>query len=85
MGEQFGPAVTHINFDCYFGRGVLIQSILPLEPMLHKVVNVFYTEKKWVEPIAKMWLLGEKQTFSGLRVSDFSLHKLRFSALCGPN
>jgi hypothetical protein len=36
----------------------MFQYILPMEPMLQKVVHVFYTEKKWLEPFAKLSLIG---------------------------
>ena len=37
----------------------MFQYVLPVEPMLLKVVHTFYTNKKWVEPIAKMTLWGK--------------------------
>ena len=61
VGEQVGPSVVYMHTYTPFGRGVLIHAILPLEPMLHKVINVLYTERKWIEPFAKIWMLvGEK-------------------------
>ena len=61
VGEQVGPSVTHMHTQTLFGRGVLISALLPLEPTLQKVVNVLYTEKKWIEPFAKIFMLfGEK-------------------------
>ena len=37
----------------------MFQYILPVEPMLLKVVHVFYTNKKWIEPLAKISLWGK--------------------------
>ena len=39
--------------------GVLIQYILPIEPMLQKLVHLFYTEPRWPSPLAKFTLWGE--------------------------
>ena len=61
VGEQVGPSIVHMHTQTLFGRGVLIHALLPLEPTLQKVVNVLYTEKKWIEPFAKIFMLfGEK-------------------------
>merc|ERR1712117_309666 len=49
IGEQIGPSLVHLNFNGCWGRGVMFQYILPIEPMLQKVVHVFYTNKKWIE------------------------------------
>jgi len=59
IGEQIGPSLVHLNFNGCWGRGVMFQYILPIEPMLQKVVHVFYTNKKWIEPLAKISLWGE--------------------------
>ena len=59
IGEQIGPASVHLHFDTFLGKGVMIQYILPIEPMLQKLVHVFYTEKSVIPPYAKLVLLGE--------------------------
>lgn len=59
MGEQIGPALVHLHFESFMGKGVMIQYVLPLEPMLQKIVHVFYTQRTWLAPYAKMVLLGE--------------------------
>ena len=59
IGEQIGPALVHLNFDFAFGKGVMIQYVLPLEPMLQKIVHVFYTVPTIPTPFGKMALLGE--------------------------
>ena len=37
----------------------MLQYVLPVEPMLQKLVHVFYTERTLVPPYAKLILLGE--------------------------
>ena len=61
-GLQVGPSLVHLRFDCPgpgFGRGVMLQCVLPLEPMLQRVVHVFYTERTFLPPMAKLVLYGE--------------------------
>eukprot|EP00095_Tigriopus_kingsejongensis_P003629 maker-scaffold341_size202020-snap-gene-0.7 protein:Tk03629 transcript:maker-scaffold341_size202020-snap-gene-0.7-mRNA-1 annotation:"3-chlorobenzoate- -dioxygenase oxygenase subunit" len=59
VGEQIGPALVHLHFESFMGKGVMIQYVLPLEPMLQKIVHVFYTQRTWLPPYAKLVLLGE--------------------------
>ena len=40
-------------------NGVFVQYVLPIEPLLQKVVHVFYTEPRWPAPLAKFVLWGE--------------------------
>ena len=56
---QIGPATTHLYYNSIMGEGVMIQYILPVEPMVQKLVHVFYTERTWLPPYAKLVLLGE--------------------------
>jgi hypothetical protein len=46
-GEQIGPSCVHLHFESFLGRGVMLQYILPVEPMLQKLVHVFYTQE-WI-------------------------------------
>ena len=41
------------------GAGVMVQYILPLEPMLQKVVHLFFTAPEWSPVYAKLVLWGE--------------------------
>ena len=41
------------------GRGIMVQYVLPLEPLLQKVVHLFFTERTWWSAYAKMVLWGE--------------------------
>jgi len=46
-------------FDSFFGSGVFIQSLIPVEPMVQKLVHNIYVH--WAVPnfIAKFFMLGE--------------------------
>lgn len=37
----------------------MLQYVLPLGPLLQKMVHVFYTEPTWIAPYAKIVLFGE--------------------------
>ena len=63
FAEQIGPSFVHLHFESFLGRGVMLQYVLPVEPFLQKIVHVFYTEKSWLPPFAKLVLLGEVITF----------------------
>ena len=60
-GEQIGPATVHLHMEIpeYGLKGVFLQYVLPIEPLLQKVVHVFYTEPQWPAPFAKFTLWGE--------------------------
>ena len=59
-GLQIGPSLVHLHLtSSWMGRGVLIQYILPLEPMVQRVVHLFYTEPSWWSLYAKVVLWGE--------------------------
>ena len=40
-------------------KGVMIQYLLPIEPLLQKLVHVFYAEPSWPAPLAKLTLWAE--------------------------
>ena len=56
-----GPAVVHLHIEIpEFGwKGVMIQYVLPIEPLLQKLVHVFYAEPRWPAPLTKFMLWGE--------------------------
>merc|ERR1712223_2272017 len=57
---HIGPSLVHMEFNsALMGRGVMVQYVLPMEPMLQKVVHLFYTEPSWSSPYAKIVLWGE--------------------------
>jgi hypothetical protein len=37
----------------------MIQYVTPMEPMLQKIVHVFYTERSFIAPLAKLVLYGK--------------------------
>ena len=59
-GDQIGPALVHLHMQSsIMGAGVMVQYILPLEPMLQKVVHLFFTAPGWSPVYAKLVLWGE--------------------------
>merc|ERR1712228_875846 len=50
---------VHMNFSSILGRGVMLQYILPLEAGCQRLVHVFYTQRSWLPPYAKLVLWGE--------------------------
>lgn len=59
MSLQIGPGIVYLRFDSFFGKGVFIQSLCPVEPMVQKLVHNIYIH--WTVPnfIAKFFMLGE--------------------------
>ena len=51
---QIGPALVHLNFKSFVGRGVMLQYVLPVEPNVQKLVHIFYTTRSWLAPYAKV-------------------------------
>ncbi len=73
VGLQQGPSLVHLSFQVPgigFGRGVMLQSVLPIEPMLQRVTHVFYTEKKFWAPFAKLVLYGMRERVSHIFVDS---------------
>lgn len=56
---QIGPGIVYLKFDSFFGKGVFIQSLCPVEPMVQKLVHNIYIH--WAVPnfIAKFFMVGE--------------------------
>ena len=59
--EQIGPSLVHLHMTVPLlnWKGVMIQYIQTLEPLLQRVVHVFHTERRWLPPFAKLALQGE--------------------------
>ncbi|XP_023338216.1 cholesterol 7-desaturase [Eurytemora carolleeae] len=57
--KQIGPSCVHIDIETAFGKGIMIIQNIPVEPMLQKVVHTMYTERKWIQPLAKLFLYLE--------------------------
>ncbi|KAL4219144.1 hypothetical protein ACF0H5_021726 [Mactra antiquata] len=56
---QIGPAIVYLTFESFFGKGVFIQSLIPVEPMVQKLTHNIYIH--WTVPnfIAKFFMFGE--------------------------
>ena len=56
---QIGPGIVYLEFESFVGRGVFIQSLTPVEPMVQKLVHNIYMH--WAVPnfIAKFFMFGE--------------------------
>lgn len=56
---QIGPGVVYLMFESFFGKGVFIHNMLPVEPLVQKLVHNIYIH--WTVPniIAKFFMLGE--------------------------
>ena len=64
MGDQIGPSLVHLHFkSTLMGDAVMIQYVLPLEPMVQKVVHLFYCQPSWWRLYAKIVLWGESILF----------------------
>ncbi|KAH3716024.1 cholesterol 7-desaturase nvd-like [Dreissena polymorpha] len=56
---QVGPGIVYLKFESFFGTGVFIQSLTPVEPMLQKLAHSIYMN--WAVPncISKFFLYAE--------------------------
>lgn len=57
--KQIGPGVVYLTFDSLFGKGVYIQSVTPMEPLVLKVIHNIYVNKRIPTILAKFFLLAE--------------------------
>ncbi|XP_012939271.1 cholesterol 7-desaturase [Aplysia californica] len=57
--RQIGPALVYLEFKSFFGSGVFIQTVTPLEPLLQKVVHNIYVTSWMPTCIAKFYMVGE--------------------------
>lgn len=56
---QIGPGVVYLMFESMFGRGVFVQSLTPVEPLMQKLVHNIYVSWTMPIPVAKFYMLGE--------------------------
>ena len=56
---QIGPGIVYLVFDSMFGRGVFVQSITPVEPLVQKLVHNVYLDWKLPKILAKFFMYGE--------------------------
>ncbi|CAL8128730.1 unnamed protein product [Orchesella dallaii] len=57
--HQIGPGIVHMHFDTIFGKGILIQNVTPLEPMMQRVVHRFYSSPTFLHPLGLLVLHSE--------------------------
>lgn len=57
--KQIGPANVHIEMDCIFGKGILIQNIIPEEPLQQRIIHQLYTEPSFKQWCSNLFLFFE--------------------------
>lgn len=57
--RQIGPGLVHLHLDTSLGRGVLVQTVTPLGPLLQRVTHHLYSAPTFVAPFAKFVLHSE--------------------------
>ncbi|ODM97536.1 Cholesterol desaturase daf-36, partial [Orchesella cincta] len=57
--HQIGPGIVLMYFETVLGKGILIQNVTPLEPMLQRVMHRFYSSPTFLHPIALLIMYGE--------------------------
>lgn len=57
--RQIGSGLVVLQFDTSFGKGVLVQSVTPIEPLLQRICHRFYSEPKFIHPLGLLVLHGE--------------------------
>ncbi|KAE8740891.1 hypothetical protein FOCC_FOCC013604, partial [Frankliniella occidentalis] len=57
-GDQIGPAYVVLNVQTSIGPIVIVQTVLPLEPLLQRVIHRMYCPW-WIVPYARFIMLGE--------------------------
>ena len=56
---QIGPGIVYLTFNSIFGRGVYLQSITPVEPLVQKLVHNVYLDWKLPTILAKFLMVSE--------------------------
>lgn len=56
---QLGPGIVLMKFETIFGKGILIQNVTPLEPLLQRVTHRFYSASTFIHPLGLLILHGE--------------------------
>ncbi|CAL8128734.1 unnamed protein product [Orchesella dallaii] len=69
--HQIGPGIVHMYFETIFGKGILIQNVTPVEPMMQRVVHRFYSSPTFVHPLGLLVLHGEAIQVCVLLISKF--------------
>ena len=56
---QIGPGIVHLHFDCALGKGVLVQSLTPVEPLHQVLTHNLYATWKFPTCIGRIFLMME--------------------------
>ena len=51
MADQIGPTVVGLKFKLFFGTGIWIQTVVPEEPMVQRMVNYVFADW-WIPTFA---------------------------------
>ncbi|ODM97218.1 Cholesterol desaturase daf-36, partial [Orchesella cincta] len=62
--SQIGPGIVQMHFDTIFGKGILVQNVTPLGPMMQRVVHRFYSAPTFIHPLGLLVLQSEGVQFS---------------------
>ncbi|ODM86830.1 Cholesterol desaturase daf-36 [Orchesella cincta] len=54
-----GPGIVQMHFDTIFGKGILVQNVTPLGPMMQRVVHRFYSAPTFIHPLGLLVLQSE--------------------------
>jgi cholesterol 7-dehydrogenase len=57
--KQIGPGIVHLPFLCPFGRGVIVQSLTPIEPMIQRINHQMFVENLVPTVVGKFMLWVE--------------------------
>jgi len=56
---QIGPGLVYLYWDTFFGKGVFVQTLLPVEPLLQQLCHVNYAASYIPKWFTKFFLFGE--------------------------
>lgn len=60
--RQIGPGIVYLFYDAgTLGRGIYVQHVTPMEPLVQKLIHHIYAEKKTPTCLAKLFLWAETQ------------------------
>ncbi|XP_063422925.1 cholesterol 7-desaturase nvd-like isoform X1 [Mytilus trossulus] len=59
QANQIGPGIVYLEFSSFFGRGVYIQSVTPVEPLVQKVVHNVYIDRRLPTILSKFFMVSE--------------------------
>ncbi|XP_074654044.1 cholesterol 7-desaturase nvd-like [Tubulanus polymorphus] len=59
VAKQIGPSIVYLEFNSVLGKGVFVQSLNPVEPLVQKMIHLCYFDWKIPTFVAKIFLIGE--------------------------